>query len=81
MFFNANYIRGDNSEEGFTDDYRTLEQRTKDEVNGVMNILNLSTGAKLLDVPCGYGRHSIELAFRGQDVTGVDITIFFWQKQ
>lgn len=30
--------------------------------------------ARLLDVPCGNGRHAIELARRGHSVTGVDLS-------
>lgn len=35
---------------------------------------NFPHGAKLLDVPCGEGRVAIELAKRGFDLTGVDIS-------
>jgi SAM-dependent methyltransferase len=31
-------------------------------------------GARLLDVPCGNGRHSIELAQRGYRTTGIDLS-------
>ncbi|HSP66710.1 MAG TPA: methyltransferase domain-containing protein [Bryobacteraceae bacterium] len=31
-------------------------------------------GARLLDVPCGNGRHSIELARRGYRITGIDLS-------
>ncbi|WP_237705115.1 methyltransferase domain-containing protein [Thermococcus zilligii] len=38
-----------------------------------MREFRLPAGAKILDVGCGVGRHSIELARRGYRVTGVDI--------
>jgi len=36
--------------------------------------LRLPRGARVLDVPCGYGRHAVLLARRGYRVTGVDIS-------
>jgi len=36
--------------------------------------LGLKRGMKILDVCCGPGRHSLALAARGIDVTGLDIT-------
>jgi ubiquinone/menaquinone biosynthesis C-methylase UbiE len=35
-------------------------------------LAGVSDGAELLDVPCGFGRHSIPLAAAGHRVTGVD---------
>jgi cyclopropane fatty-acyl-phospholipid synthase-like methyltransferase len=42
------------------------------EVSQALALLNLTPPARLLDVPCGYGRHSLECARRGFTVTGVD---------
>ncbi len=36
--------------------------------------LAVSEGARLLDVPCGHGRLSVELAARGYRLTGVDLS-------
>ena len=44
------------------------------EVEGVLNLLGVAPGAKLLDLCCGPGRHAVELARRGFAVTGVDRT-------
>jgi len=34
----------------------------------------LGKGKRLLDAPCGNGRHSLELAHRGHQVTGLDLS-------
>ena len=39
--------------------------------------LDVAPPAKLLDVPCGGGRHSLALAGLGYDMTGVDISTDF----
>jgi len=44
------------------------------EVEDVVSLLGVSPGAKVLDLCCGVGRHSLELARRGFHVTGVDKT-------
>ena len=51
----------------------TLEQ-TKSDVDFVLKMTGIAHGAKVLDVPCGGGRHSVELASRGHEVTGVDFS-------
>lgn len=38
------------------------------------SVLQLPSGAKILDVPCGVGRHSLQFARRGYQVTGIDIS-------
>ncbi len=48
-------------------------ERTESEVDHVEVILDLPPGARVLDVGCGFGRHCIELARRGYNVTGVDV--------
>ena len=50
---------------------------TKEEAAFVAEALGLASGARVLDVPCGGGRHALELAARGLRVTGVDISTDF----
>ena len=47
---------------------------TNRQADFLIEKLGLKSGAKILDLACGFGRHSLELARRGFDVTGVDIT-------
>src|SRR5207244_109871 len=50
---------------------------TVGEVDFIIDLLNLPTGARILDVGCGTGRHSLELARRGYRPFGVDISSGF----
>ena len=50
---------------------------TIQEVDFLWDALNLAPGTRVLDIGCGPGRHSIELARRGADVVGVDISETF----
>jgi cyclopropane fatty-acyl-phospholipid synthase-like methyltransferase len=49
-------------------------ERTTAEADFIERVLKLQPGAAVLDVPCGEGRLSVELASRGYRLTGVDIT-------
>jgi SAM-dependent methyltransferase len=44
------------------------------EVEKVVSLLGIGPGTHILDLCCGVGRHSLELARRGFHVTGVDRT-------
>ncbi len=80
-FFGDFYMDGDASQEGYLiEKKQSLEERTIAEVDGVLKLLSLKNGASILDCPCGYGRHSIELARRGFEVTGSDINSIHLQK-
>jgi SAM-dependent methyltransferase len=48
-------------------------EHTKAEADFLVEALQCKAGSHLLDVPCGNGRLSLELARRGYQVTGVDI--------
>ena len=54
--------------------------RAKDEVDSLARLLPIGQGALLLDLCCGTGRHSLELARRGCLVTGVDRTGAYIEK-
>jgi ubiquinone/menaquinone biosynthesis C-methylase UbiE len=49
-------------------------EQTKREADFLVKALQCDKGAHLLDVPCGNGRLSFELAGRGYRVAGVDIS-------
>lgn len=77
-FFGDFYMQGDQSKEGHLSAQRlTLSERTSCEVEGVIKLLDIRSGSRILDVPCGYGRHAIGLAAQGYNVVGVDLSTFF----
>lgn len=65
-FFDAAYVAALREE-------KPLRQ-TRREVDFVLRALRLSPPARILDLPCGYGRHASMLARRGFDVVGVDLS-------
>src|SRR5436305_12937503 len=52
----------------------TLGARTPIEIDQLEALLRLRPRLRILDLPCAQGRHAIELARRGYDVTGVDLS-------
>jgi len=48
------------------------KERTESEVNFILDNIKLKKGINVLDIACGAGRHSIELAKKGFNVTGID---------
>ena len=52
----------------------TTPEQTEREASFLAGRLELRPGMSALDVPCGNGRHAIELARRGVCMTGVDIS-------
>src|SRR5207249_1739760 len=52
----------------------TLGARTPIEIDQLEALLRLRPPLRILDLPCGQGRHAIELARRGYDVTGADLS-------
>ncbi len=49
------------------------EERTKEEVDFIIDVMELSKGVRVLDLFCGVGRHAIEFAARGFEACGIDI--------
>ncbi len=47
-------------------------ERTAAEVDQLLTLLRVGSGDSVLDVGCGFGRHTVELARRGVLATGVD---------
>ena len=56
--------------------YQPLEapEQVRREVDFIVKAFDLPAGAKVLDLCCGQGRHSLELARRGFQVVGVDLS-------
>jgi SAM-dependent methyltransferase len=52
----------------------------KVEVEKVVNLLKIQQNDRILDLCCGTGRHSLELARRGFSVIGVDRTASYIEK-
>jgi SAM-dependent methyltransferase len=65
-FFDEEYLR-------FAVD-RFPAEATAAEVAFLVEALGLREGSRVLDLACGHGRHSVELAARGCRVTGVDLS-------
>lgn len=47
-------------------------ERTGQEIDFLVDALPLAPGARVLDVGCGFGRHSVELARRSYHVLSID---------
>jgi len=53
---------------------------TEAEVDFILEKTALTPGTRILDVPCGFGRHTLALAERGYRVTGVDLAETYIQQ-
>jgi SAM-dependent methyltransferase len=55
-------------------DSEVFTRNTEAEFDFIIDELKLAKGSSILDIGCGTGRHSVELARRGYRVTGIDIS-------
>jgi len=62
----------ENFAEGYQNEHFT--QGTLGECDFIESEINFDKGMRILDIGCGIGRHSIELARRGYNVTGIDLS-------
>jgi SAM-dependent methyltransferase len=53
---------------------------TKGEVDALLRLLQVQPNARILDLCCGIGRHSLELATRGFSMTAVDRTVTYLER-
>jgi 2-polyprenyl-3-methyl-5-hydroxy-6-metoxy-1,4-benzoquinol methylase len=53
---------------------QTWVEDTENHVDFIIKSLNLLGSERILDLACGFGRHSLSLARRGFSVVGIDIT-------
>src|SRR3989344_3411857 len=58
---------------GWYDKLYCKSEKTKEQIKFLTRIFKKNKCKKILDVSCGTGRHSIELAKKGFSVTGLDI--------
>lgn len=72
-------------EQWFDEDYLALyshrnESEARKFIHTLWTTLELRSGMRVADVPCGAGRHSIALAHRGARVVGVDLSAAMLQR-
>jgi SAM-dependent methyltransferase len=54
--------------------------RTAQEVAGILGMLDLRPGVRILDLCCGQGRHAVPLARAGYRMTGLDRSTYLLRK-
>ncbi|MBU1355373.1 MAG: GNAT family N-acetyltransferase [Candidatus Edwardsbacteria bacterium] len=62
------------------DDNHRWMKFAAEEVKYLMETYEICPGSRILDLGCGTGRHSLEMARMGMDVIGVDFITMFIQK-
>ena len=72
-------------QEVFSEEYlRTIppgiEKITAAEVDFIRKSLKLQKGSRILDLACGFGRHSLQLAEEGYEMVGLDLSMPLLQR-
>jgi|AntDeeMetageno50_2_1112565.scaffolds.fasta_scaffold02024_2 SAM-dependent methyltransferase len=68
------------ADEGFWEAFQEFmfppekDEEATEQIDELHDLIDLEPNERVLDVPCGIGRHTVELAERGFDVTAVDAT-------
>ncbi len=53
----------------------TTSEQLRTEVDFIESTLSVPSGGRLLDLGCGYGRHTVPLARRGYEMVGLDLSL------
>ena len=53
---------------------------TSQEIKFIKEVIPLPPGTRILDMPCGSGRHSLALARAGYELTSIDISKTYIRK-
>lgn len=66
-------------EHSFGEDYLLVykhrsQQEASEQVEAILPLLQVKPGSRILDLCCGTGRHAVELAAKGYEVTGLDLS-------
>lgn len=69
----------------FNEDYlrtvpKSSPRQTAREVKFIVDRLGIESGARVLDLCCGFGRHTIELARRKFEMVGLDLSMVMLKK-
>ncbi|MBO4350244.1 MAG: methyltransferase domain-containing protein [Proteobacteria bacterium] len=69
----------------FNEDYfrtipKSMPRQSAREARFIIDRLGIESGARVLDLCCGFGRHTIELAAKGFDMVGLDLSMVMLKK-
>lgn len=59
---------------------KSSPRQTMREAKFIIDRLGIESGARVLDLCCGYGRHTLELAKKGFDMVGLDLSMVMLKK-